>query len=666
MTTNTPDTSDLFGQLIPFKNGKLIRRWAISLRKDDFSYSIGTHKDCDITIRGFRSVEPYHCTVHYDGITGVVSVKNGSLINGTWVNSALLSGAQDAMLRDNDKIGLGAPVLPSSRIFVFESRLPEGDTLARSYSVDWHKPIGNGSFGMVWKARKRRSYGPKSYRAVKALYFEAGDMERRTQIAEELKICSSLVHPNICTFYEAIQDAESNKMYIVLELVPDGNLDQYVNKVSRASLQGIGIALAQQITRQICAAVKYMHELSIVHRDLKPANILIDISTPTAPLIKVTDFGLSKKMINAMPMKTVCGTPDFVAPEVMGSYYGKSVDSWSIGAIVVFMLTRNTPFVWTTLKGRDLWLNMACRRVDLSTFERTVKQDHLSRALRPQISWFLPPATATDGPSFRFPRHFPSTSPSLNNYMDPIHLEGDEEEEQLMSDVDEERPALETPVVRGRDGVRNLGISLSDERRVNITLEGNGTCYAAGAVGLVCGTEKFIRRYAQAGNDVAPMTGVSSSTESWLNLHPCVVSPCSKKVRLGFLRHIQPTFVCSDAIAVDDLVDRLENEYTNLKIEANLTRMQHSLTSDSEIRFADNRLKLKAKEAQHRAPPAIFGAFMNVNAAASIARPITTASSITPAVGKRSSADVHAIGEQIRGVELAWVLSMGFFAISIL
>ncbi|VDB94738.1 unnamed protein product [Peniophora sp. CBMAI 1063] len=207
------------------------------------------------------------------------------------------------------------------------------------------------------------------------LYSETGDADRRSQIAEEVRICALLVHPNICAFYEAIQDPESNKTFIVLELVRDGNLDQYVRKRSESS-QAIGIRVAQGITRQICSAVKYMHDILIVHRDLKPMNILLDSSTSPVPVVKITDFGLSKHMINADPLKTICGTPDYVAPEVTSSCYGPSVDSWSIGAIVVFMLTRSTPFVWTTLKGRSLWENMACRRVELSELEKEVDGDY--------------------------------------------------------------------------------------------------------------------------------------------------------------------------------------------------------------------------------------------------------------------------------------------------
>lgn len=92
---------------------------------------------------------------------------------------------------------------------------------------------------------------------------------------------------------------------------------------------------------QICQAVAYIHEQNITHRDLKPENILLTNSDP--PICKVADFGLSKLVDDATFLKTTCGTPAYLAPEVMLRYdpkndaYTNKVDSFSLGVIFFCM-----------------------------------------------------------------------------------------------------------------------------------------------------------------------------------------------------------------------------------------------------------------------------------------------------------------------------------------
>lgn len=98
------------------------------------------------------------------------------------------------------------------------------------------------------------------------------------------------------------------------------------------------------------SAIAYCHELGIAHRDLKPENLLIDDSDPLHLTIKVADFGLSKDSGTGALM-TSCGTPDYVAPEVLsGNEYGISVDVWSIGVITYILLCGFPPFWGDTQK----------------------------------------------------------------------------------------------------------------------------------------------------------------------------------------------------------------------------------------------------------------------------------------------------------------------------
>lgn len=91
--------------------------------------------------------------------------------------------------------------------------------------------------------------------------------------------------------------------------------------------------------RQMTEAIQYLHEQKpiIVHRDLKPENLLFRSSTSTADIM-VTDFGLAKLCTPEQALKTACGTPNYVAPEIlMQKGYGKEVDIWSLGVILYIL-----------------------------------------------------------------------------------------------------------------------------------------------------------------------------------------------------------------------------------------------------------------------------------------------------------------------------------------
>mmetsp|Transcript_28197 Transcript_28197/g.20397 ORF Transcript_28197/g.20397 Transcript_28197/m.20397 type:complete len:158 (-) Transcript_28197:764-1237(-) len=102
---------------------------------------------------------------------------------------------------------------------------------------------------------------------------------------------------------------------------------------------------AASIIEEIISAVKNLHEHGIVHRDLKPENFMMSDKTDKAE-VKLIDFGLSKsfKDKNLQKMKTIVGTPYYVAPEVLKGNYDQSCDIWSIGIILYIMLCGYPPF----------------------------------------------------------------------------------------------------------------------------------------------------------------------------------------------------------------------------------------------------------------------------------------------------------------------------------
>ncbi|XP_023723485.1 calcium/calmodulin-dependent protein kinase type 1 isoform X2 [Cryptotermes secundus] len=145
-----------------------------------------------------------------------------------------------------------------------------------------------------------------------------------------------LKHPNIVQLLETFED--KHKVYLIMELVTGGELfDRIVEKGSYTEKD------ASDLIRQVLEAVDYMHEQGVVHRDLKPENLLY-YSPDEDSKIMISDFGLSK-MEDSGVMATACGTPGYVAPEVLAQKpYGKAVDVWSIGVISYILLCGYPPF----------------------------------------------------------------------------------------------------------------------------------------------------------------------------------------------------------------------------------------------------------------------------------------------------------------------------------
>jgi len=144
-------------------------------------------------------------------------------------------------------------------------------------------------------------------------------------------------HNNILRLIEIFEDVD--KVYIVLELVEGSELfDRIVEKGYYSERNTINIV------RQILSAVQYLHKMGIAHRDLKPENLLCS-GTDTDEVVKIADFGLSKMFSGDTPLTTSCGTPGYVAPEVLTQEtYDKAVDMWGVGIITYILLAGYPPF----------------------------------------------------------------------------------------------------------------------------------------------------------------------------------------------------------------------------------------------------------------------------------------------------------------------------------
>lgn len=149
------------------------------------------------------------------------------------------------------------------------------------------------------------------------------------QFRTELQIHSKMRHPFIVQFYRAFAFEQST--YVVLELCPNGSVMDMVKKRRSLTLPEV-----RRFMIQLCAAVKYLHKRFVAHRDLKMGNLFLDHNMN----IKVGDFGLAAMILSDKDAKrrnTLCGTPNYIAPEILDKSKGghtQKVDIWSLGVIL--------------------------------------------------------------------------------------------------------------------------------------------------------------------------------------------------------------------------------------------------------------------------------------------------------------------------------------------
>lgn len=206
-----------------------------------------------------------------------------------------------------------------------------GGDIRQSY--DFKEVLGTGAFSEVILAEDRTDRG--KFVAVKCIN-KKGIRGKEESLENEIDVLRRLKHPNIVQLLDVYEDKAFK--YLVMELVTGGELfDRIVEKGSYTEQD------ASHLIRQVLEAVDFMHDKGVVHRDLKPENLLY-YSPADDSKIMISDFGLSKTAESGA-MATACGTPGYVAPEVLAQQpYDKEVDVWSIGVIAYILLCGYPPF----------------------------------------------------------------------------------------------------------------------------------------------------------------------------------------------------------------------------------------------------------------------------------------------------------------------------------
>lgn len=214
-------------------------------------------------------------------------------------------------------------------------------TRTRVGKYELGKTIGEGSFAKV-KVAKNVETGDVV--AIKILDREQVLRHKMVeQLKREISTMKLIKHPNVIKIFEVM--ASKTKIYIVIEFVDGGELFDKIAKHGRLREDE-----ARRYFQQLINAVDYCHSRGVFHRDLKPENLLLD----SHGVLKVSDFGLSalsQQLQGDGLLHTACGTPNYVAPEVLKDkgYDGTASDVWSCGVILYVLMAGYLPFDETSL-----------------------------------------------------------------------------------------------------------------------------------------------------------------------------------------------------------------------------------------------------------------------------------------------------------------------------
>ncbi|KAA6415495.1 MAG: CAMK RAD53 kinase [Lasallia pustulata] len=308
-----------------YEQNKLTMGWPAG------GYLIGRHIECD-RVLNVSTISNRHCLLFSENRGGdSIAVLEDLSSNGTFVNEAIVGRNKRRELKEGDEI----TILDEAR-FIFRYPKSRGSSaFTKEYRI--LQQLGKGHFATVYLCVEKAT-GDRY--AVKRFEKRPGETERSQNdgLQQEIAVLMAVSHPNVLCLKDTYD--EDDAVYLILELAPEGELFNWI-----VMKQKLTEDETRQVFIQLFQGVKYLHERNIVHRDIKPENILL---TDKDLSVKLADFGLAKIIGEESFTTTLCGTPSYVAPEILENSkhrkYTRAVDVWSLGVVLYICLCGFPPF----------------------------------------------------------------------------------------------------------------------------------------------------------------------------------------------------------------------------------------------------------------------------------------------------------------------------------
>ncbi len=203
------------------------------------------------------------------------------------------------------------------------------------------KELGSGSFGNVYLVRHKVTNAEYAIKAIDKR--NKTNIEEKPYFKREVEVMYKIHHPNVVKLYGHFED--NNYCYFIMEYISKGNV---YNLLPTDKKKRLSTKVSASIIKDVISAIYFLHNMKppIIHRDIKPENVLLSDGL----VAKLTDFGWSNYIQEDEKRTTVCGTPIYLAPEILEEKgHDEAVDIWCIGVLLFELTTAAVPF-----EGNDI------------------------------------------------------------------------------------------------------------------------------------------------------------------------------------------------------------------------------------------------------------------------------------------------------------------------